>query len=238
VVAALVHKETAQVFREPMQWTQLVIVVSLVMVYLFSIQKLPIQHEALRLTVAFINLGAVMFILTSFALRFVFVQPSLEYRTVWLLKAAPIPLRAVFLTKAALYLPVMLILGLTMSLASNTLLGVPRVFNIIGVVAVCVAGVALTVAAYSFGVMFPKTEFQTIADVETSFGGVSFLVMSLFYIVFSVVSFAHPVREFILGRAVSAGTVAFHGAVFVLVNAAYAVPVGMAGWRRFTERFG
>ncbi len=89
----LVMKELRLFFRDTTQWSQLILLAVLVMVYVFNIKFLPIGGEGVSFFLAnvvpFLNLVLAGFVLASIAARIIFTVVSLEGRTYWLLRVQP-----------------------------------------------------------------------------------------------------------------------------------------------------
>ena len=86
-------KEVRVFFRDTTQWSQLILLAVLVMVYVFNIKFLPLRGEGMTFflvnVVPFLNLVLAGFVLASIAARFIFPGVSLEGRTFWLLRIEP-----------------------------------------------------------------------------------------------------------------------------------------------------
>ncbi len=89
----LVLKELRLFFRDTTQWSQLILLAVLVVVYVFNIKYLPLRGEGITFflvnVVPFLNLVLAGFVLASIAARFIFPAVSLEGRTLWLLRSSP-----------------------------------------------------------------------------------------------------------------------------------------------------
>ena len=93
----LVLKELRLFFRDTTQWSQLILLAVLVVVYVFNIKYLPLRGEGMTFflvnVIPFLNLVLAGFVLASVAARFIFPSVSLEGRTLWLLRSSPMPVR-------------------------------------------------------------------------------------------------------------------------------------------------
>src|ERR671920_2419952 len=93
----LVLKELRLFFRDTTQWSQLILLAVLVVVYVFNIKYLPLRGEGvtflLQNIVPYLNLVLAGFGLASIAARFIFPSVSLEGRTLWLLRSSPMPVK-------------------------------------------------------------------------------------------------------------------------------------------------
>ena len=99
----LVLKEMRLFFRDTTQWSQLILLAVLVMVYVFNIKFLPLRGEGMTFflvnVVPFLNLVLAGFVLASVAARFIFPGVSLEGRTLWLLRSSPMSMRELLWSK-------------------------------------------------------------------------------------------------------------------------------------------
>jgi ABC-2 type transport system permease protein len=124
---AVLAKDVKVVARDATQWSQLVLLVALVAIYLFSIDALPFEAlqfdtRQYRNAVAFLNIAMTGFVQAAVAVRFVYPAVSAEGRGIWILRTAPASaadiVRAKWLWGA---IPV-LAFGLVLAVASNLLL--------------------------------------------------------------------------------------------------------------------
>lgn len=233
----VINKEVKSLIREPMQWVQFVVVVALTIIYLFNIRKLPIQYEYVKITVAFLNLGGIMFILSAIVLRFVFVQPSLEYKMFWLIKSLPIDIKKFFLIKFFVYLPLVLIPGVLIVTISNLIIGVEKMMSVISFIIIFLSCIVLTISGYSLGILFPKKEYKDIAQIETSFGGLVFLLLSLCYIILLLSSLAEPVKKYVMYHTVDRFELYFHILLFITINFIYAFIPGYYALKKFIREY-
>jgi len=99
----LVLKEVRLLFRYATQWSQLILLAVLVVVYVLNIKLLPIRGGGVTFFVSnlipFLNLVLAGFVLASIAARFIFPGISLEGRTMWLLRSSPLAMRELLWSK-------------------------------------------------------------------------------------------------------------------------------------------
>lgn len=218
---SLMSKEFKLFFREPVQWVQLVVVISLIVIYTFSIAKIPVEVKYLRVTIAFFNLGSIIFILTALVLRFVFIQPSIEYKNFWLIKSLPIALSEFFIIKLFIYLPLVIIPTLIMCVLSNYILKIEKILFVLSLLITLISSVIITIAGYSLGILFPKKEYKDIVQIETSFGGLIFIILSLCYIVLILSSLAGLTKKYVLSQPLLMKEIIFSLVLFLSINFVY-----------------
>lgn len=122
----LVLKELRLFFRDTTQWSQLILLAVLVVVYVFNIRYLPLRGDGITFflinVVPFLNLGLAGFVLASIAARFLFPAVSLEGRTLWLLRSSPISMRDLLWAKFWVGTIPLLVLALTIVCVTDVLL--------------------------------------------------------------------------------------------------------------------
>jgi len=179
-----VLKDIKLFFRDTTQWSQLILLAVLVVVYLFNIQALPLHRgEPVGFfyvnLVSFLNLGLAGFVLASIAARFIFPAVSLEGRQMWLLRSSPLDLRALLWSKYWVGTLPLLVLGLILTGLTNTLLEVSPFMMILSLAAMTGLTLAISALARTFGTLYPQFETENAAQIPTSFGGLVFMMATI-----------------------------------------------------------
>ena len=122
-----VLKDLRLFFRDNTQWSQLILLAVLLMVYLFNIKSLPLhsgERVPFRLVtvISFLNLGLAGFVLAAVAARFIFPGISLEGRQMWLLRSSPLDPRSMLWSKYLVGTVPLLVLALIITVFTNWLL--------------------------------------------------------------------------------------------------------------------
>jgi ABC-2 type transport system permease protein len=179
-----VLKDIKLFFRDTTQWSQLILLAVLIVVYLFNIQALPLHRgEPVGFfyvnLVSFLNLGLAGFVLASIAARFIFPAVSLEGRQMWLLRSSPLDLRALLWSKYWVGTLPLLLLGLILTGLTNTLLQVSPFMMILSLAAMAALTLAISALALTFGTLYPQFETENAAQIPTSFGGLVFMMATI-----------------------------------------------------------
>ena len=179
-----VLKDIKLFFRDTTQWSQLILLAVLVVVYLFNIQALPLHRgEPVGFfyvnLVSFLNLGLAGFVLASIAARFIFPAVSLEGRQMWLLRSSPLDLRALLWSKYWVGTLPLLILGLILTGVTNALLEVTSFMMIMSLATMAGLTLAISAMALTFGTLYPQFETENAAQIPTSFGGLVFMMATI-----------------------------------------------------------
>ena len=203
-----VIKDIKLFFRDTTQWSQLILLAVLVVVYLFNIQALPLHRgEPVGFfyvtLVSFLNLGLAGFVLASIAARFIFPAVSLEGRQMWLLRSSPLDLRALLWSKYWVGTVPLLGLALLLTGLTNVLLQASAFMMIVSLATICALTFAIAALALGYGALYPQFETENAAQIPTSFGGLVFMMTTIGLLAAVVVSLWQAVHTYV--RAVYDG---------------------------------
>ncbi|MBI4521793.1 MAG: hypothetical protein HY701_13205 [Gemmatimonadetes bacterium] len=221
----LVAKEVRVFFRDTTQWSQLILLAVLVIVYIYNIRALPL-YTGERVSfflihiVSFLNLGLAGFVLAAIAARFVFPAMSIEGRMMWLLRSSPLDMRTVFWSKYWVGTVPLLAVAVPLIVTTNLFLQVSPFFFALSTATIIAATFAISALALGFGALYPQFETENVAEIPTSFGGLLYMMSAAIYLAGIVVLEAWPMYLFLQAR--------FQGVPFV---AASTVPLllGLGG---------
>ena len=234
----LVSKEIRLFFRDTTQWSQLILLAVLVMVYVFNIKFLPLRGEGvtffLRNVVPFLNLVLAGFVLSSIAARFIFPGVSLEGRTFWLLRSSPMSIRQLLWAKFWVGTLPLLLLALAIVGITDYLLQVTAFMFAVSIGSITLLTLAIAGLALGFGTMFPQFDTENAAQIPTSFGGLVFMMTSIALIGGVVILEARPVYGYLTAQMQGGESVSMiemyigFGLAFALCTAATLIPVEIA----------
>ena len=203
IARAIMIKDIKTFLRDTTQWSQLFLLVALIVVYLYNFTVLPLDRTplptaTLKTLVAFANLGLAGFVLSAVAIRFAFPAVSLEGKAFWILQTSPISLRALFWSKFWLNFVPLLALGELLVFLSNLLLRVPPWMMALSVVTVLLMTCGITAIGVGVGALYPKFNFDNAAEIPTSFGGALCMIFSVAFIGVAVMIEAWPMYQLAL----------------------------------------
>lgn len=201
----LIVKEIRVFFRDTTQWSQLILLAVLVVVYVYNIKVLPLYTGEqvsffLINVVSFLNLGLAGFVIAAIAARFVFPAMSLEGRMMWLLKSSPLDTRTLFWAKYWVGTIPLLVVALPLIVLTNVILEASPLILTITTLAMVGITFAITAMALGFGALYPNFETENVAEIPTSFGGLMFMMAAVLYLGVVVIMLAWPVYEFVSSR--------------------------------------
>jgi ABC-2 type transport system permease protein len=197
-----VLKDLRLFFRDTTQWSQLILLAALLVVYLFNIKSLPLFRGEqvpffLVSVVSFLNLGLAGFVLASIAARFIFPAVSLEGRQMWLLRSSPLEMRAMLWAKYWVGTIPLLVLALAITILTNVLLKATPFMMAVGVGTILLLTFAISAMALAFGALYPQFETENAAQIPTSFGGLVFMMATIALLAIVIVIESIPVYRYL-----------------------------------------
>jgi ABC-2 type transport system permease protein len=200
---AIMLKDIRTFIRDTTQWSQVFLLLALIVVYLYNFKVLPLHRSplpsgTLRTLISFANLALAGFVLSAVAVRFTFPAVSLEGKAFWILQTAPIPLRSFLWCKFWLNFIPLLILGCLLVFLSNLLLHVPSWMMLLSLATIGAMTAGVSAIAVGVGASYPNFAFENAAQVPTSFGGAICMIFSLFFVAATVAVQATPMYRMAL----------------------------------------
>ncbi len=197
-VRALATKDTKIFLRDASQWSQLILLAALVVVYLYNFRLLPLDKTPLpsfylQNLVSFLNMGLAGFVLAAVGGRFVFPAVSLEGFSFWIIRSSPVPLRVFLWCKFWVSLIPLLALAETLILLSNFLLQVSSFMMVLSAITLFCITFGIAGLGIGMGALYPRFKFENTAQIASGYGGILYMILSLLFIGAIVVLEAWPV---------------------------------------------
>jgi ABC-2 type transport system permease protein len=196
----LLVKDVTIFLRDAGQWSQLVLLLALIGIYVYNFSVLPLNDGsplalAMRDLATVFNLGLGAFVITAVAVRFVYPMASLEGRAWWIVRTAPVSLGRVWWSKFAIgFVPLMSFGGILIAV-TNHLLGVPPGLTAIFLLTLLPLTAAVVSLGLAFGAAYPKLDTQNAAQIATGFGAIVYMVACLALVAVVVALEAWPVAR-------------------------------------------
>jgi len=222
----LLIKDLKIFLRDVGQWSQLLLLLALVLLYLYNfrvldLSRIPYMSGFLKNIYAFVNLGMAGFVMATVAVRFAFPSVSAEGASFWIVRTSPITLRDFLWSKFWIaFVPVLLLTEL-LTITANGFLGVDPFLKVTSAVAIVVMTFALVGLAVGLGARYPRFGADP-SQVAGSYGGVMFMMQAVMFVIVMLILIGWPASVYLLqnqrGRPISASqlalmTICFGGAV-------------------------
>lgn len=191
-VGAVIAKDMRLLWRDPSQWSQLLVLVALAGVYLVSTASVAVELQRFRDALGALNLVLVGFLLAGVGVRIAFPALSLEGEGFWLLRTAPLSAWRIVAAKFLGALPVMLVLGVGIGVVAAMSIDVGPVLAFASPVAGACSAIAITSLGVGLGAAFPRFDTSNPAEIPLSPGGLLYMVLSFGYAVAATVILALP----------------------------------------------
>jgi ABC-2 type transport system permease protein len=194
---AFVVKEIKTFFRDQTQWSQIFLVVALIIIYLYNfsilpLEKSPIKIEYLQNVISFLNMGLATFVLTAVAARFVFPAVSMEGDAFWIVKSSPVSLRTFLWIKFFVYFLPLLFLSEVLIVVTNLFLHVTPFMMVISALTTFFMVPGIISMGLGLGAIYPDFHSENPAQSVTSLGGLIYMTISLGFIGLVIVLEAGP----------------------------------------------
>jgi ABC-2 type transport system permease protein len=193
----LLVKDVKVFLRDVSQWSQLLLLVALVLVYLYNfrvldLDRIPYMSGVIKNVYAYVNLAMAGLVLATVAVRFVFPAVSAEGAAFWIIRTAPISLRDFLWSKFWAGLVPIVVLTEALTIAANEFLGVDPFLKIVTAVAVVFMCVALVGMATGLGARYPRFAADNASQVAGSYGGIAFMIVAVLFVAVTIALIGWP----------------------------------------------
>jgi ABC-2 type transport system permease protein len=201
----LVLKDLKVFLRDTTQWSQLLLLMALALVYLYNfrvldLERVPYMSGVIKNAYAFVNLGLAGFVLSAVAVRFVFPSVSAEGPAFWVVRTSPVSLRAFLWSKFGIGLLPVVVLAEILTVVANEFLGAEPFLKVLCALAVPFMSTALVALATGMGARYPRFGAENLTQVAGSYGGIAFMVMAVLFIMVEITLLAWPSFHFLWSR--------------------------------------
>jgi ABC-2 type transport system permease protein len=193
----LLVKDVKVFLRDTTQWSQLLLLVALALVYLYNfkvldLERIPYMSGMVKNAYAFVNLAMAAFVLSAVAVRFVFPAVSAEGAAFWIVRTSPVSMRAFLWSKFWTGLVPVLVMAEALTVVSNEFLGAVPFLKVVGACAIFFMTFGLVGLAAGMGARYPRFGAENVTQVAGSYGGIAFMVLAVVFIVVEIGLLAWP----------------------------------------------
>ena len=201
----LLIKDLKVFLRDVSQWSQLLLLLALVTVYLYNfrvldLERIPYMSGFLKNVYAFLNLAMAGFVMSTVTVRFVFPAVSAEGAAFWIIRTAPISLKDFLWSKFWTGLVPVLVLTEILIVAGNDLLGVDPFLKRLSAAAVVFMAFALVGLACGLGARYPRFAADNPSQVAGSYGGVAFMILAVLFVLVMIVLLGWPSSMYLFAQ--------------------------------------
>ena len=196
--ASLIAKDVRTFFRDNSQWSQLLLLAALVVVYIYNFSVLPLERSPIKSiylqnALSFLNIGLAGFVISAISARFIFPAVSSEGQAFWIVLSSPLSSRRFLWSKYFAYLLPMLILSEVLIIYTNYLLKVTPFMMVLSSVTIFFLVFGIVALGIGLGAVYPNFHHENIAQVATGFGALIYMISSSVFIALVIILEAGPV---------------------------------------------
>ena len=202
----LLIKDAKVFFRDVSQWSQLLLLFALALVYMynfsaFDLDRLPFMSGMVKNAYAFLNLIMAGLVMATVTVRFVFPAVSAEGPAFWIIRTSPVSLGRFLWSKFWIGLVPVLALTELLTIAGNEFLGVDPFLKITTAAAVLFMCFALVGLGTGLGAVYPRFNAENPTQIAGSYGGVAFMIAAVMFIVVMTGLIGWPSMSYVWQRA-------------------------------------
>ncbi|MEW6586711.1 MAG: hypothetical protein AB1442_14030 [Nitrospirota bacterium] len=196
------RKDLLYQVREARNIQQLLIMLPLIVVYLFSISALPLNWEyysiQLKYIISFFNLGLILIIVASLCSRIVYPALVSEGSALWIIKTSPMTARRYVLTKLLFFVLPISFVGQLLTVTSSLLIGANTTLILLKILTTEMLCLSFVSAAVAFGILDARfVSNETIQD-RIKPGNTAYMLFSAFLIALTLAIEVVPVLMYFL----------------------------------------
>jgi ABC-2 type transport system permease protein len=197
-IQAFAVKEFKTFFRDQTQWSQIFLILALIIIYIYNFKVLPLDKSPIKAAylqniLSFLNMGLASFVLTAVTGRFAYPAVSIEGEAFWLVRSAPVKIKTFLWIKFFIYFIPLLILTELLIVATNVMLDVEPFMMVLSVITILFIVPAVVSLGIGLGAAYPDFNAENAAQAITSFGGLMFMMVAAVYIAVVIVLESSPV---------------------------------------------
>jgi ABC-2 type transport system permease protein len=201
----LLIKDLKVFLRDVSQWSQLLLLLALVMVYLYNfrildLERIPYMSGVLKNVYAFVNLGMAGFVMATIAVRFVFPSVSAEGAAFWIIRTAPISMSDFLWSKFWTGLVPVLLLTEGLTIVANQFLAIDPFVKGVAALAIVFMTFAMVGLATGLGARYPRFGAENATQVAGSYGGLAFMTAAVLYVIVMMVMLGWPSTVYLMHR--------------------------------------
>ena len=198
----LLVKDVKIFLRDVSQWSQLLLLMALVLIYLYNFRvldlgRIPYMSGFVKNVYALLNFGMAGFVLATVAVRFVFPMVSAEGRAFWLIRNSPVSMHDFLWSKFWTGLVPVLLLTDTLTISANELLAVDPFLKGVTAIAIIFLSFALVGLATGLGARYPRFTADNPSEVAGSYGGVAFMIVAVLLILLMIALVGWPSTNYL-----------------------------------------
>ncbi len=218
----LFKKEIKSFIRTPEQWSQLLVIGAIIVVFVMNMKVIPLPSGQIKNIIGYMNIGMAAFIITGLNSRFTFTSIPIENPGISHLFASPLDKMKILKFKLIFYLIPMFVISFGLFFAGEIILQLDEITKLSGVLYLTPVVTLITLLAFYFSLQLKGSRQLSPQHLITSREGISFMLWSLVYIVLSLIFMIRPLYLYFYAKftrkMIPIGEISLWIAAFFLIN--------------------
>jgi len=218
----LLKKELKTFFRSPAQWSQLLIIAAIMVVFVLNMKGIPLPHTSVKIIISYLNLGMAAFIVAGLNSRFTFTTIPMENPGIVHIAASPFHRIKVFRFKLFFYMIPHILIGFALFFTGEITLHLDSFIRFNGIFFLALTLPFINILAVFFSLRIEETVPLTPQHLVMSKSGISYMLWSLVYIVAGMAYFLRPLFLYYYSRykklPIPSGEISLWFAGFLIIN--------------------
>ncbi len=196
---AVLKREFLMFFREPSQWTHLLVMIFLITVFISSLRSIDViinnaYNTQIKTLVYLIVYLFNVFLIASLSLRFVFPLVSLEGETIWKIRSSPLNYKKLLIIRLLIYFSVIFLIGQLLNFFSNYRFSI----QLAAISQLNTTFVTITLVALNFGMgaIFANYKERNPIRIASSQGASLTFLFTIIYLVFLIILLFFPISHY------------------------------------------
>lgn len=196
---AVLKREFLMFFREPSQWTHLLVMLFLITVFISSLGSVDViimnaYNTQIKTLVYLIVYLFNVFLIASLSLRFVFPLVSLEGETIWKIRSSPLNYKKLLITRLVIYFSIIFLIGQLLNFFSNYRFSIQLV--VISQINTFFVTVTLVALNFGMGAIFANYKERNPIRIASSQGASLTFLFTIIYLVFLIILLFFPISNY------------------------------------------
>lgn len=236
---AVVSKDVRVFVRDTAQWTQMLLILALIIIYVVNFKYIRTVGDSgiiTRTGLHFVNLALSGFVAVAVCVRFAFPSVSLEGRAFWMVLRSPNRVRDFLRSKWISTAVPLVILINVLVLLTNVWLDSGLLLSLTAALTVTPMAIGVAGLALGLGASYPRFKIDNAAKIATGFGGLLYMILGVFTLIAVISAAALPTMSMVrwaehgtfpgTGRLVGSILAAVAALLLPVAAGAYSVRVG------------
>lgn len=196
---ALLKREFILFFREPSQWTHLVVMLFLITIFISSIGSIDAMilnayNVYLKTLVYLVVYLFNIFLIASLSLRFVFPLVSLEGESIWKIRSAPLNHKKIIGTRLLIYFSIIFLIGQVLNFVTNYQFSIH--LTVISQFNTGLVTVLLVTLNFGMGAVFVNYKERNPIRIASSQGASITFLFTIVFLIFLIVILFAPLNNY------------------------------------------